>query len=311
MQTRQLGKTGLQLPILSFGASSLGQEFRSVKLDEALESVRVALDCGLNFIDTSPFYGRGMSEVLLGVALKGVPRDSYTLCTKLGRYDLAHFDFSAKRVAESVDVSLHRLGTDHLDIVLCHDIEFVPMQQIVDETIPALRRAQQHGKVRYVGFSGYPQKIFKFICDQTDVDCVLSYNQYTLQNTRFAEETVPWLKARGIVAMNAGPFSARLLTNAPLPAWLKEPENVKAAARAAAAHCASKGVDIAQVALQFSLANEDITTTVSGSANPNNIRNWAKWAAEPLDQQLLAEVLAIFAPVKNLGHKEGLPENNS
>jgi aryl-alcohol dehydrogenase-like predicted oxidoreductase len=310
MQTRPLGKTGLQLPILSFGASSLGAEFRSVKLDEALESVRVALDCGLNFIDTSPFYGRGMSEVLLGIALQGVPRDSYTLCTKLGRYDLGHFDFNAKRVAESVDVSLHRLRTDHLDIVLCHDIEFVPMQQIVDETIPALRKIQESGKVRYIGFSGYPQKIFRFICDQTDVDCVLSYNQYTLQNTRFADETVSYLKAKGVGVMNAGPFSARLLTNAPLPAWLKEPEEVKAAARKAAEHCAKKGVDIAKLALQFSLANPDITTTVSGSANPQNIRNWAKWAAEPIDQQLLAEVQAIFAPVKNLGHKEGLPENN-
>src|SRR6187399_1378354 len=166
MQTRRLGKTGLHLPILSFGASSLGAEFRSVTLDEAVQSVRVALECGLSFIDTSPFYGRGMSEVLLGVALRDVPRESYTLCTKLGRYDLAHFDFSARRVAESIDVSLHRLGTDHLDIVLCHDIEFVEMQQIVDETLPALGKARQEGKVRYLGFSGYPQKIFRFICDQ-------------------------------------------------------------------------------------------------------------------------------------------------
>src|SRR6478672_10622514 len=153
MEHRVLGKTGLKLPILSFGASSLGQEFRSVSVEEALRSVRVALDSGLNFIDTSPFYGRGMSEVLLGIALRGVPRESYLLCTKLGRYDLGHFDFSAKRVAESVDVSLHRLGTDHLDICLCHDIEFVPMQQIVDETLPALRRAQKQGKVRFIGIS--------------------------------------------------------------------------------------------------------------------------------------------------------------
>src|SRR5215216_3929289 len=258
MQTRRLGRTDLQLPILSFGASSLGQEFRSVKLDDALASVRAALDCGLNFIDTSPFYGRGMSEVLLGIALRGIPRDSYTLCTKLGRYDLPHFDFSRKRVFESVDVSLHRLGTDHLDAVLCHDVEFVPMQQIVDETIPALREVQRAGKVRYVGFSGYPQKIFRFICEQTDVDCVLSYNQYTLQNTRFADEIVPYLKTKGVGVMNAGPFSARLLTNAPLPAWLKEPEEVKAAARRAAAHCAGKGVDIAKLAVQFSLSNPDI-----------------------------------------------------
>jgi aryl-alcohol dehydrogenase-like predicted oxidoreductase len=307
--TRRLGKTDLHLPILSFGASSLGQEFRPVALDDALESVRVALDGGLNFIDTSPFYGRGASEVLLGIALRGVPRSSYTLCTKLGRYDLGHFDFSAKRVAESVDVSLHRLGTDHLDIILCHDIEFVPMQQIVDETIPALRRIQQQGKVRYIGFSGYPQKIFPFICDQIEVDCVLSYNQYTLQNTRFAD-TIPYLKSKGVGVMNAGPFSARLLTNAPLPKWLKEPEDVKAAARRAAEHCALRGVDIAKLALQFSLDNEDIATTVSGSANPANIRNWIQWASEPLDRQLLAEVQAIFAPVKNIGHKEGLPENN-
>src|SRR3954469_1207288 len=298
METRVLGKTGLRLPILSFGASSLGQEFRPVALEEALRSVRVALDCGLNFIDTSPFYGRGMSEVLLGIALRGVPRESYSLCTKLGRYDLHHFDFSAKRVAESVDVSLHRLGTDHLDVILCHDIEFVPMQQIIDETLPALRKIQQQGKVRFIGFSGYPQKIFRFICDQAAVDCVLNYNQYTLQNTRFADETVPYLKARGVGIMNAGPFSARLLTNAPLPKWLKEPEEVKAAARKAAEHCAARGVDIAQLALQFSIANEDITTTVAGSANPENIRKWAKWAAAPLYQELLADVLEIFRPVK-------------
>lgn len=309
MQTRRLGQTDLHLPILSFGASSLGQEFRRVSLEEALASVRAALEVGLNFIDTSPFYGRGMSEVLLGMALRDVPRESYSLCTKLGRYDLQYFDFSAKRVAESVDVSLHRLGTDHLDIVLCHDIEFVPMQQIVDETLPALRKVQQEGKVRYIGISGYPMKIFRFICDQTDVDCILSYNQYTLQNTRLADE-VAYLQSKGVGVMNAGPFSARLLTNAPLPAWLKEPDEVKAAARRAAEHCAAKGVDIAKLALQFSIANPEITTTIAGSANPNNIRKWARWAAETVDEELLLEVLEIFAPVRNIGHMEGLPANN-
>ena len=298
------------MPILAFGASSLGAEFRRVTVEEALASVRVALDLGMNLIDTSPFYGRGMSEVLLGIALKDVPRDSYTLCTKLGRYDLGHFDFSARRVAESVDVSLHRLGTDHLDIILCHDIEFVPMQQLVDETIPALRRIRDAGKVRLIGFSGYPQKIFRFVCDQTDVDCVLNYNQYTLQNTRFAAETVPWLVERGIGVMNAGPFSARLLTDALLPAWLKEPESVKAAAREAAALCRARGTPIAKLALQFSLENPLIATTIAGSANPANIRDWATWAAEPIDRELLAEVQAIFAPVHNVGHVEGLPENN-
>src|SRR5918997_2273559 len=153
MDTRPLGNTGLRLPILSFGASSLGQEFRQVDVNEAMRAVHVALDLGMNFIDTSPFYGRGMSEVLLGVALRGVPRDSYLLGTKLGRYDAAHFDFSARRVVESVDVSLHRMGVEYLDIVLCHDIEFVEMSQIVEETLPALRRLKEQGKVRFIGVS--------------------------------------------------------------------------------------------------------------------------------------------------------------
>ena len=310
MQTRPLGRTGLHVPILAFGASSLGQEFRSITLDEALGSVRTALDCGLTLIDTSPFYGRGMSEVLLGIALKGVPRESYLLCSKLGRYSLEHFDFAPRRVAESVDVSLHRLGTDHLDIMLCHDIEFVPLEQIVDETLPALRAIQRSGKVRFIGFSGYPQKIFRVICDQTDVDCVLNYNQYTLQNTRFADETVPFLEAKGIGVMSAGPFSARLLTDAPLPAWLKEPEDVKAAARQAAELCRRRGSSIAKLAVQFAVANPAIATTIAGSANPANIRAWATWVAEPLDQELLREVQAVFAPVKNIGHVEGLACNN-
>lgn len=310
MQTRQLGNTDLELPILSFGASSLGSEFRSVQLEDVLESVRVALELGLNFIDTSPYYGRGKSEVLLGIALKDVPRDSYKLCTKLGRFDVDKFDFSARRVAESVDVSLTRLGTDHLDIVLCHDIEFVPLDQIIEETLPALRVAQASGKVRYVGISGYPMKIFREVAARADLDCILSYNQYTLQNTRLADELVPELKPKGIGILNGGPFAARLLTNATLPDWHKEPQQVRDAARAAAAHCEKHGVDIAQLALQFSCAHPDMTTTIAGSANPNNIRKWADWLAKPIDKTLLDDVLKIFEPVKNIGHAEGLPENN-
>src|SRR5437764_2852742 len=249
MQTRSLAKTGLSLPIISFGASSLGQEFRKVDLTEAIRSVHVALDAGMNFIDTSPFYGRGMSEVLLGIGLREIPRERYLLGSKLGRYDLAHFDFSARRVAESVDVSLHRMGVDYLVICLCHDIEFVEMAQIVEETIPALRKIQQQGKLRFIGISGYPLKIFKYVLDRTSLDVVLSYNQYTLQNTRLAE-IVPYLKSKGVGIMNAGPFAARLLTNAPLPTWHKEPENVKTACRRVAEHCQARGVDIAKLALQ-------------------------------------------------------------
>jgi aryl-alcohol dehydrogenase-like predicted oxidoreductase len=312
MKKRPLGRTGIDLPILSFGASSLGAEFRSITLDEAMQSTKTAIDLGMNFIDTSPFYGRGMSEIMLGLGLKGIPRDTYLLGSKLGRYSDRHFDFSAKRVEESVHISLQRLGTDYLDILLLHDVEFVPLHQIWEETLPAVLQLKAQGKVRAVGFSCYPVKTFQTMLDhvENDIDCVLSYNRYTLQNTSYVDEILPRLAAKNIGAMNAGPFSARLLTRAELPVWLKEPEAVKAAARAAAKHCADRGVDIAQVALQFSCEHPGLATTIAGSANPANIRKWAEWLEQPIDRELLAEVLALFATVHNSGHLEGLPENN-
>jgi len=309
MRLRSLGRTGLKIPWLSFGASSLGQEFRPVDLNEAVRSVRVALELGMNFIDTSPYYGRGMSECLLGVALRGVPRDQYILGTKLGRYDAAHFDFSVRRVVESVDISLHRMGVNHLDIILCHDIEFVDMKQIVEETLPALRKIQQQGKVRFVGVSGYPMKMFKYVLDRAELDVVLSYNHYTLQNTMLAD-LVPYLQQKGVGIMNAAPFSARLLTNASLPVWHKATPEVRAVCRRVADYCAAQGVDIAQLALQYSLAHPDLATCIVGSANPDNVRKWASWADQPIDAKLLAEVLEILKPIHNWFYIEGRPENN-
>jgi aryl-alcohol dehydrogenase-like predicted oxidoreductase len=309
MQLRPLGQTGLRVSPLSFGASSLGQEFRPVDLNEAVRSVLVALDLGMNFIDTSPYYGRGLSECLLGIALRDVPRDRYLLGTKLGRYAPAHFDFSARRVAESVDVSLQRLGVDYLDVVLCHDIEFVDMAAIVDETLPALRKIRDQGKVRFLGVSGYPMKLFRTMLDRTDLDVILSYNHYTLQNTMLAG-LVPYLKAKGVGIVNAAPFSARLLTNAALPPWHKATAQVRAVCRAAAEHCAAQGVDLAQLALQYSVANPDMATCVVGSANPANVRKWVDWMDQAIDDRLLNEVLAILRPVHNWFYIEGRPENN-
>jgi aryl-alcohol dehydrogenase-like predicted oxidoreductase len=309
MKFRTLGQTGLSVSWLSFGASSLGQEFRSVDLGEALRSVRVALDLGMNFIDTSPYYGRGLSECLLGVALRGVPRDSYLLGTKLGRYAPHHFDFSARRVVESIDISLERMGVDYLDIALCHDIEFVDMQQIIDETLPALERVRQSGKVRFIGISGYPMNIFRFVLDREPLDVILSYNHFTLQNTMLAD-LVPYLQQKQVGILNAAPFSARLLTNGSLPPWHKATPQVRSIARQAAEHCASRGVDIAQLALQFSLTHPDMASCIVGSANPENVANWVRWSEQPLDETLLAEVQAILRPIHNWFYLEGRPENN-
>ena len=308
MEHRQLGATDMQLSPLAFGASSLGAEFRKVEINEALQSVRVAIERGMNFIDTSPYYGRGMSEVLLGQVLPEIPRDSYYLGTKLGRYAPQHFDFSAQRVEESIDVSLERMKVDHLDIVLCHDLEFVDMSQIVEETLPALRRQVEKGKVRYVGVSGYPMKMFRYILDHADIDVLLTYNHYTLQND-MALALVPICQEKRVGLINAAPFSARLLTSAELPQWHKATPEVRRVAKIAAAHCAAAGTDIAKLALQFSIANPDFATCVTGSANPERIGQWMDWATEPLDETLLKEVLEILRPIHNWFYVECPPEN--
>lgn len=309
METRPLGRTGLRLPILGLGTAPLGQEYDRFNLDEALATVHTALDLGINFLDTSPYYGRGLSEVLLGMALRGVARDRYVLCSKLGRYDVGHFDFSARRVVESVDVSLHRLGVDYLDICLCHDIEFVDMAQIVEETLPALRKVQAQGKVRFVGISGYPLGIFRYILDRAELDVVLSYSHYTLQNRRLLE-LVPYLEGKGVGIINASPFAARLLSNDPLPAWHKAAAPVKEACRRAADHCRQRGGDIAKLALQFAARNPAFACCLAGSVSPHYLRQWAEWIAAPIDAALLAEVEQILGPALNISYVEGRPENN-
>ena len=267
----------------------------------------------MTFIDTSPFYGRGMSEILLGRVLPEYDRDGYLLQTKLGRYSGEHFDFSARRVAESVDISLERMKVEKLDIVLCHDLEFVEMSQIVNETLPALHRIVESGKVDFVGVSGYPMKMFEYILEHakgdSQIDCLLTYNHYTLQNDMATRLIEPCREA-GVGLMNAAPFSARLLTNAKLPDWHKAPASVRHVCAQAAAECGAAGSDLAKLALQFSIAHPDFATCVTGSANPRRVQQWIDWAGEPIDEDLLARVQAILAPIHNWHYTEGRPENN-
>ena len=309
MKYRELGRTGLKLSVVSYGAASIGNEYGNLDEAQGIRSLHVALDGGVNFIDSSPYYGRTLSEKVLGKAFKEVSRDRFIIGTKCGRYDVDQFDFSAERVTRSVDESLGRMGLDWLDIIQCHDIEFGNLRQVMDEALPALRKLQEQGKVRFVGVTGFPLKIFRTVLEQTELDCVLSYCHYSLNNTSLLG-LIPWLKKRGIGIMNASPFSERLLTRQPLPAWHHAPPVLRECCRKAVEYCDRQGVDIASLAIRFCVENSDLTTTVAGTANPANMSNILKWVEEPLDRQLLAEVQAILEPVKDVLWPVGRPENS-
>ncbi|MEI8211014.1 MAG: aldo/keto reductase [Planctomycetota bacterium] len=309
LDQRRLGTTALKLSPLGFGASSIGAEFGQFDFAQSLKAVRTAIEAGINFIDTAAYYGRGMSEVLLGQVLPQYPRDSLVVSTKLGRYAPKHFDFSAKRVAESVDVSLERMRLDYLDIVFCHDIEYGDIDQVIEETLPALRRQIEKGKVRYAGISGYPMRNFERVIPTGLVDCCITYNHYTLQND-MALRLLPLADKHRVGLINAAPFSARLLTTLPLPPWHKATPEVRRVAAAAAAHAAQCGTPIEKLALQFSLRHPGFASCLVGSAIPSEIEQWLHWANESIDEKLLQEVQAILAPIHNWYYIEGRPENN-
>jgi L-galactose dehydrogenase len=309
LEKRRLGRTDIELTSLGFGASSIGAEFGQFDIDQSLRAVRTAIDAGINFIDTAAYYGRGMSEVLLGQILPAYTRESLIVSTKLGRYAPRHFDFSAKRVAESIDVSLERMRLEYLDMVFCHDIEYGDVQQVIDETLPALRRQVEKGKVRCVGISGYPMKNFQRVIPTGLLDCVITYNHYTLQND-MALQWLPLAQEHGVGVINAAPFSARLLTDLPLPVWHKAPEKVRSVAAKASQWCKSRGTTIEKLALQFSVSHPGFSSCLVGSAIPAEVTQWIDWIQEPIDQELIDGVRAQLQPIRNWYYIEGRPENN-
>jgi L-galactose dehydrogenase len=309
MQYRTLGKTGLKVSILSYGASPLGNVFRQIDEAEGIRTVHRALDLGINFIDVSPYYGLTRAETVLGRALATVPRHRYYLATKVGRYSDQAFNFSAQRVIASVDESLARLHVDYVDLIQCHDIEFGDLDQVINETIPALRKVQAQGKARFIGVTGLPLKIFRYVLERAELDAILSYCHYSLNDDSLTT-LLPFLKQRGVGVITASPLSMGLLTNDGGPAWHPAPQSLKDACAQAAAFCREHGVDIARLALQFSVANPDIATTLVGTAVTKNIENNVRWIDEPVDQSLLEQVLAILQPVHNVTWPSGRAENN-
>lgn len=314
---RGVGNTGLKVSSLGFGASPLGNVFGNVKEEDAIASVHEAFRLGINFFDTSPYYGGTLSEKMLGKALKTlmVPRDQYVVSTKCGRY-AEGFDFSAERVTQSIDESLARLNLDYVDILQCHDIEFGSLDQIVNETIPALQKLKETGKIRYIGITGLPLYVFTYVLDRVppgSVDVILSYCHYSINDTSL-EDLLPYLKSKGVGVITASPLSMGLLTENGPPEWHPASSELKSACAAAAAHCKAKGKNISKLSLQYSLKNKDIASVLVGMNSVQQVRENIAATVEVeegqcIDQELLEEVEAIFRPVKNQTWPSGIGHN--
>ena len=202
MEYRKLGQTDLNLSLVGFGSATLGGVFGNIDPAEGIRAVHLAVDSGINFFDSSPYYGITLAETRLGEALAG-RRERVVLATKCGRYGFDQFDFSAKRVTASIDESLRRLQTDYIDLFQVHDVEFGDVEQIIHETLPALRQLQQQGKARYIGITGYPPKLLRRMAEATPVDSILTYCHYNLINTDMDGVLTGFARERGIGLINA------------------------------------------------------------------------------------------------------------
>jgi len=307
MDYNSLGKTGMKVSRLSFGASSLGGVFHPVDEAQAIQSVHVALECGINYFDVAPAYGATVSETVLGKALRGIPRDRYFLSTKVGKYTKPGsygedtLDYSRARIRKSIEESAERLGTDYFDLIHIHDIEYQDRKHTewaLTEGYDSVLGLKREGRIGAVSFGIYPVDLWKRIFTSLDVDAGLVHNHYCLNDTRMLE-LIPLAEEKQIGIINGSPFASALLTDRGPADWHPASKEDRAIFKSAADFCSKQGSLISKVALQFASQNPSLPTTLFSTANPESVRRNVAWHEEPVDMQLVAEVQKLLSPVRD------------
>lgn len=299
MEYRELGKTGLKLSALGFGASSLGGVFHDLREADGIRAVHAAVDNGINFIDVSPYYGHLKAEMVLGKALREISRDKYILSTKVGRYGkdgVNTWDYSGKRATESVYESMERLGVEYIDLINVHDIEFADLHQVAEETLPALVELRRKGVVGHVGITDLQLENLKWVVENVPagtVESVLNFCHYCLCDDALLDY-LDFFESRGIGVINASPLSMGLLSQRGAPHWHPAPEGLREACRAAAQYCEKEGYPIEKLAMQYSLGEKRIASTLFSSTRAENVLNNIDYVSSTAPEWLVRGVRGII-----------------
>lgn len=307
MQYSLLGRTGLKVSRLSFGASSLGGVFHAVDEEDAIAAVQTALDCGINYFDVAPAYGGTRAETVLGKALRNIPRHNYVLSTKVGKYTHPDiygqdvFDYSQARTRGSIEESAKRLGTEYFDIVHLHDIEYLGGKYTnwaLTEGYDALQALKREGRIGNVSIGIYPMALWRHIFTECDIDAALVHNHYCLNDTQLLE-LMPMAKRRGIGIINASPFASGLLTNSGAASWHPASKQERTLFQAAAAFCQDQGTSIEKVAMQFASQQIEIPTTMFSTSRRDRVKQNVQWHEEAVDGSLVKQIQQILMPISN------------
>jgi L-galactose dehydrogenase len=311
MEYRELGRTGLTVSVVGYGTAPLGDMFGTTDEGAGLQSAYRALDAGINFFDSSPFYGKGLAEERLGKVLRG-RRQEIIVGTKAGRYGPDEFDFSAERIRRGFEESLRRLGTDYVDILQLHDVEFVDLEGPIGEGYGELVRLREAGMCRFIGMTGYPTAMTRRVMTECDLDVTLSYAHCTLLDACLTDEVLPLAQERRVGVMNAAAVALGLLTQAGPPRHIAEVvgERICTVARRVVEVCQRQGADVSFLANQYSIQRSGCATTLIGTAKQRHLESAVAAVEEPIDEDLLAEVLAAVGPDRGRHWISGLPQNN-
>lgn len=303
---RPLGATGLQVTPLCFGCAEIGDMSEtfaySVPEERAFETVRAALASPIAFMDTAASYGDGESERRIGMVLRerqGLP-PGYVLSTKADR-DLRSGDFSGEQFKRSVERSLRLLGLDRLQLVFMHDPEHTTFESAMTPGGPVdvLQRFKDEGLIEHIGVAGGPIDVLTRYVETGIFEVVITHNRYTLLN-QSAEPLIDLAHQRGIGVLNAAPYGSGLLARGPEAypryAYTPAPEHLLERARAMVRVCSEYAVPLAAPALQFSLRDPRIVSTIVGMSRPERLQQTLELAAHPIHAELWARLDDYVGP---------------
>lgn len=328
MKTRQLGKTGLALTELGFGGSAIGNLYRPTTREEAHNAIISAWESGVRYFDTAPSYGYGLSERRIGDGLRELPRDSYVLSTKVGRllvpdgtpkeheqYPQAlpfriQYDYSHDGIMRSFDHSLHRIGTDSIDLLYIHDIgklmhgERHPemMRTLLESGYRALSELREQKVIRAIGLGVQEWQVCLELMPQTDLDCIMLAGRYTLLEQEVLEVFFPSCEQRGISIIAAGPYNSGVLANGQHYNYEMADHKVLSRVNAIQKICDLYQIDLPHAAIQFPLSHTQVISVVAGARNEEQVALSVSYLTQQIPTRLWqalkeADLISINAPI--------------
>ena len=316
----------LQFSALGFGSAPLGNLYRAISNEQALQTLQAAWASGIRYFDTAPLYGLGMAETRVGSFLREMPRDDFVLSTKVGRvlqrcapearegigkfFDVPSrqvvYDYSYDGVMRSLDISFERLGLDRVDVVLCHDIDIFThgsveasaqrTREFLDGGVRALSDLRSQGVVGAIGIGVNEWQVSETVARNTDVDLFLLAGRYTLLEQESLASFLPLCERKGMGVIIGGPFNSGILATGAKPgAWFNyEPASPEILQRVAAieAVCSAHGVALRDAALQFPLMHPAVVAVIPGGITAAEVLGNAQSMSRAIPPALWADLTA-------------------